>query len=130
RRRERCDTLAIGHVGIAAGAHQYAWIVGCRISERLDAAHGYLVHSRHRPRRIGRRVWLKLAVALFASGDYRAAADEYEKLARSDPADAGLRLNCGIALREAALLDLARQQLEEAVRLDSGSAQAHYQLAL
>jgi tetratricopeptide (TPR) repeat protein len=72
----------------------------------------------------------KLAIALFADGRYRAAADEYETLARADQADGELRLAWGVALREAAVLDTARTQLEEAVRLNEGSAQAHYQLAL
>jgi Flp pilus assembly protein TadD len=70
-----------------------------------------------------------LALALFASGRYPAAVAEYEKLMRSDPGDAGLRLDLGIALGKTSSLDLAGKQLEEAPS-ESGAAQPHYQLGL
>jgi tetratricopeptide (TPR) repeat protein len=70
------------------------------------------------------------ALALFADHQYRAAVDEYETLARTNPGDAGLRLSLGMALREASLLDRATAELVEAVRLNPASAQAHYQLGL
>ena len=76
-----------------------------------------------------------LAFAFFANNQFQAATKEYEKLVRADPGDAGFRVNLGMSLREAslldrALLDRAREELEEAVHLNPESAQAHYQLGL
>ena len=71
-----------------------------------------------------------LAFALFASGHRQEAVAEYEKLVRSDPSDAELRINFGTALREAGLLGQARHELEEALQLCPDSARAHYQLGL
>ena len=80
RARRRFEALNRGGLRAASGQLDRGdFLSAIRSLSEIIAAHPELDEVR-----------LKLAVALFASGDYRAAADEYEKLARSDPADAGL----------------------------------------
>jgi tetratricopeptide (TPR) repeat protein len=72
----------------------------------------------------------RFALALFADGQYREAADQYQKLVQADPSDADLRISLGVALRETAALERATRELEEAALLNPDSAQARFQLGL
>ena len=71
-----------------------------------------------------------LAFAQFAQHQYAAAAAEYARLVAEDPKDADLRLNLGAALAQIPEPRKAVGELEEALRLNPQSAQAHFQLGL